>query len=246
MPLDAEGIKLIQETAVKASGGTLHEIDGITFSSVPLSNVRKPDPMPAPLVFHTLDALLNYAKEGPESVVIEEKGFFFQVDNPTAVSLCGPLVGHYKQREVLAIARYEPPGFNFGTYMDQSSFSVFLQTCFVRDENLEEVLKVVGTIVSEAKVSMQDDGVTQEVTAKAGVALVQRTSLPNPIVLRPFRTFPECDQPTEIFVLRISDKGQLALFGADGGNWKLVASKEIGNYLTRRQKDEDFPIAVFV
>ena len=54
---------------------------------------------------------------------------------------------------------------------------------------------------------------------------------PNPVTLRPYRTFNEVEQPASQFVFRINKLANLALFEADGGKWKLEAVESIANYL---------------
>ena len=82
-----------------------------------------------------------------------------------------------------------------------------------------------------------DDGVTQTVTAKAGVVLSKDVRVPNPVSLRPYRTFREVLQPASSFVLRLQGGGKAsttpvgALFEADGGAWKVEAMRNISTYL---------------
>ena len=45
--------------------------------------------------------------------------------------------------------------------------------------------------------------------------------------LRPYRTFKEIDQPESQFLLRLNENGNIGLFEADGGMWKLEAKKSI-------------------
>jgi len=56
------------------------------------------------------------------------------------------------------------------------------------------------------------------------------------VVLRPYRTFLEIEQPASAFVFRLrrGREGELptcALFEADGGRWKLEAIERIRDYL---------------
>lgn len=88
--------------------------------------------------------------------------------------------------------------------------------------------------------SAADDGVTQTVTAKQGVAFVQEVAVPNPVTLAPYRSFPEISQVESEFVLRVRagrSEGELptiALFEADGGRWQLEAVRRVKDYLKQR------------
>jgi len=80
-----------------------------------------------------------------------------------------------------------------------------------------------------------DDGVTQAVEAKTGIARVENVTVPNPVTLRPYRTFLDvAEQPKCLFVFRMrqADKGpECALFEADSGLWKLEAIRQIKDWL---------------
>ena len=94
-----------------------------------------------------------------------------------------------------------------------------------------------GVAVNEEPVTLASLG---------GGALVEHfVALPNPVRLKPYRTFREVSQPGSLFVVRAkrADDGGLpkvALFEADGGKWKLEAIDNIRQYLT--SKIADIPI----
>lgn len=101
-------------------------------------------------------------------------------------------------------------------------------------EPLAATLYVTG-IVQNAEVKTADDGISQRVTTRTGVARIGEIDLPNPVTLKPYRTFPEADQPESDFVFRvrqIEGKVGIALFEADGGRWKLQAALNIKEWLT--------------
>lgn len=76
---------------------------------------------------------------------------------------------------------------------------------------------------------------TQKATVKTGIASKGEAIVPNPVILKPYRTFVEVDQPLSQFVFRMKqdkyDGIQCALFEADGGAWKIEAMKSIKEYL---------------
>ena len=84
-----------------------------------------------------------------------------------------------------------------------------------------------------------DNGINQTTTVKSGVASLAKATAPNPVTLRPYRTFTEVVQPSSQFVLRINKDAELALFEADGGKWKLEAIKNIADYLKTGLEDQD-------
>jgi hypothetical protein len=119
-----------------------------------------------------------------------------------------------------------------------------MQTFFVQDENVANILKVVGNISAEQVATSVDDGVSQTVVAKTGIARVNEAKIPNPVKLRPFRTFSEIEQPQSNFILRIKKHEGLplvALFDVHDNKWRIEAIKSIEQYL-KKNITIDIPI----
>ena len=60
--------------------------------------------------------------------------------------------------------------------------------------------------------------------------------LPNPVTLRPFRTFTEVEQPASSFVFRAKQKDggmEFMLVEADGGAWRGEAMRNIKEYMQK-------------
>lgn len=51
------------------------------------------------------------------------------------------------------------------------------------------------------------------------------------IPLRPFHTFQEVEQLESEFLLRLDEEGNIGLFKADGGMWKLTAQQTVKAFL---------------
>jgi hypothetical protein len=135
-------------------------------------------------------------------------------------------------------AVHESPVFKFAEYYDVEMFIIALQALFVQDETTATMLKIVGNLKDEGVTNFLDDGITQAVTAKTGISTVAMVPIPNPVTLRPYRTFMEIEQPASTFVFRMKGgKGEApkcALFEADGRMWRLEAIKSIKAWLTEK------------
>jgi hypothetical protein len=150
------------------------------------------------------------------------------------VRLSEPLTGDYfRNRYVLALAQLdERTGFSFGHWQVLEDFIIGLQVHFVHTDARAAVLKLLGNVKDEAVQTSQDDGVTQTVQAKRGAVLADNVPVPNPVVLAPFRTFREVEQPSSAFILRLKTGGpSAALFEADGGAWRLEAVRRVSTWL---------------
>lgn len=86
-------------------------------------------------------------------------------------------------------------------------------------------------------VSTNDNGVTQTVEARQGVALNALVEVKPRVLLRPFRTFLEVEQPESEFLLRVHPEEGIGFFEADGGIWKLEAKKNIADYFNTNLAD---------
>lgn len=114
---------------------------------------------------------------------------------------------------------------------------IALKSKFVPTDELNELVKLLGTITEENRTAISDDGFTQSVNVKQGIALIGNKAV-NPIVkLKPFRTFVEVDQPESEFLIRLRQGGEVALFEADGGAWKLEARHNVAENLRELLSD---------
>lgn len=197
----------------------------------PLQQFQK-DPQPATLGLHSLTALVSYIKS---CLSHDETDFsFIHIESPTKVSVLTALYGESQQRDVLISATYDTAAFPWGVFQNSEEFNVFMQARFEQTEGQVAVLRVVGNIKEESVRQTADDGITQSVIGKQGIAMAQELKVPNPVNLQPFRTFPEVDQPESPFILRLKQGNPLpqsALFEADGGAWVNVARERIRKFL---------------
>lgn len=109
------------------------------------------------------------------------------------------------------------------------------------------ILKFAGTVEDGTVTDYSDDGVTQKATVKTGLASKTDAIVPNPVSLRPYRTFLEVEQPKSDFIFRMKqdkyDGVQCAIFEADGGAWQNAATKAVKNYLEYELVDySDFTV----
>ncbi len=138
-------------------------------------------------------------------------------------------------RHVLASAVCEDSCFAFGTWHGYEEFVIGLQSSFVPTPAREDLLKLVSSIRGGDVRETTDSGVSQEVKATKGVALVANVPVRSRWTLQPYRTFREVEQPASDFVLRLASsadqKPQLLLAEADGGVWQLEAVRRVAAWL---------------
>jgi hypothetical protein len=221
--------KIIGLAPVHAPINTV-EINRQTYTNNDLELVSEPT-VPT-LKVHNLSGIVEYIQNDFD----DRYPVLIHVISPTEVRVVTQF-NNDLQRNVLIAANALLPNIPFDRYLDLEHFNILLQSCFVESSERAQVLAVVGNVRDEKVMNFSDDGVSQQITAKAGVATVEQVKVPNPVVLKPFRTFVEIEQPFSPFVLRLKDGPSAALFEADGGAWKVAAIAEIKEYL-RFQLDQ--------
>jgi len=136
-----------------------------------------------------------------------------------------------RQVPASASASFEP--YPFDEWVSSEDFMLYLKTKFVETPDLEFISKLISTIKLSKEDEIKDNGVSQTVSCKSGVHLVQDKPIPKTVTLRPYRTFMEIGQPASEFILRVRDSGgaQFKLVDADADMWKLVAKASIVEHL---------------
>jgi hypothetical protein len=188
-----------------------------------------PEDTPAALQVRSLSGLVEYLKSEFDKDQLSSNKMVHVV-SPTEVVAFSTFNRDYQRNEYIK-ATALLPAFQFDRFYDSEDFNIKLQSAFVKNEDRDIMLKVVGNIREENVKSVGDDGISQAVEAKIGVATVSTVKVPNPVVLKPYRTFVEVDQPESEFIFRMQNGPRCALFEADGGAWKLTAMKRIKYYL---------------
>lgn len=208
------------------------EIKGRKYTNKQIMKVTEPEAYA--LKFGTLTGIKDYIELNLDNTSLES--VMLHVEDFQTVSIIGGLFGEFRQREKLVIASSHDCGFKFGSWYERESFQIGLMASFAPTAMRDNVLKFVTGIVQSAELKTSDDGISQRVTAKTGIARIAEVDVPNPVTLKPYRTFAEADQPESDFVFRVRNTNNneigVALFEADGGRWKLQAAINIKEWLT--------------
>lgn len=142
-----------------------------------------------------------------------------------------------RQQHLVAELPSVMQSFSYGQYMGQEAFIVGLMSLFVETADRDAVLKQVSSITGSDVSLNEDDGISQTVTVKSGMALKSTDVVKRIVSLAPYRTFREIDQPVSQFIFRVKkspDGPLLALFEADGGKWRLEAVQSIRSWLSTK------------
>ena len=208
------------------------------YSDKPLHRLETPVPIADKLYLHTLTGLVDYIKSNTDTMA--EK-MVVEVQSPTKVHLYSQL-NSKRNREYLIEVDAILPDFRFDEYLDHEHFCVGVQSKFIDSDDRKNVLKFAGTVENGTVAQYSDDGISQKATIKTGIASKAAAIVPNPVTLKPYRTFLEVDQPASDFIFRMKEySGSIgcALFEADGGAWKIEAMQNIKMYLQKELEGLD-------
>lgn len=207
----------------------LQEIGGKTYSDKHMTEVA-PKRYAGSFELTTLTSLVEYLMSGAD----EMAKMFVHVQSPTRIEVFSVLDDNRK-RETLVTVKACLPKIYTDEYMERESFNIALQSKFEDNADKELLLKFVGTMENGTVAEYGDDGVSQQAVIKTGIASKGAAIVPNPVKLRPYRTFVDIQQPESSFVFRVRDDGSrgiaCAIYEADGGAWKIEAMDTIKKYL---------------
>lgn len=139
-------------------------------------------------------------------------------------------------KSTLAATNPVAPGLRTG-FRGREVALIELRSLCIPNEGTAYLLDLLSRMTNENSVSTNDNGVTQTVEARQGVALNAVVEIKPRVMLRPFRTFLEVEQPESEFLLRVDPDEGIGFFEADGGIWKLEAKKNIADYFLKNMGD---------
>lgn len=200
----------------------------------PASHVKS-GPLAKTLAFSTLGSVRDYLAANKDAIGLDR--IVVHVLSPSAVQVVGPLSDRARSRETYVTATAVDLMNSFlGRFMSLEDFVLGLQVRFADADDRKRILSLLSNVKHETVKTALDDGVTQVVQARAGVALISDVAVPNPVMLTAYRTFRDVVQPSALYVLRVqSGKAgglpEAGLFEADGGAWQLTAIQRVSDWL---------------
>lgn len=226
-------LKEFVEKIASLSGPKTFEIEGKTFASNTLVEIKPEKDAPAPIRVNGLDSICKLVRHEAGKV---GRKLFIQCDSYNSVYVFSTFDEQYDRFELYRCSA-DTPNVNIGRFMSYENAVIEIRSLYIPNDDTKYLLNLLSSISRENKVTSTDNGVTQKVEARSGIALNQMVEVKPRVSLKPFRTFIEVEQPESEFLLRINDDGCIGLFQADGGVWKLEATRNVAAYFERELKD---------
>ncbi|WMM24070.1 hypothetical protein RBU61_14215 [Tissierella sp. MB52-C2] len=195
------------------------------FTKVPLTRVKLPKI--ETLKVSNLTSVIDFIKTNIDD---NDVRLLIQVVSPGEVRVLTP-IREGERDEILRAVAILPNNIRYDSFIDTEMFNIMLQSSFADNNDKDLLLKFTGLIRDEAVKETGDNGVSQKVTIKTGITTVGEAVVPNPVILAPYRTFPEIEQVESKFIFRMQEGSRAALYEADGGAWKNEVMRRIKEFL---------------
>lgn len=210
----------------------VHEINGQIYSEQPLTRIPPHVDRPATISVSGLDSVCKLIRKELAKVGVT---VMVQVSSFDTVEVMTTYLDDFS-RNILYRAKADVPGFREG-WREQEKALIELRSLFIPGRGTEYLLDLLSRISEDSNVTSTDNGVTQTVEARQGIALKAMEAVRPRVELQPFRTFLEVEQPESEFLLRVDKDKGVGLFEADGGVWKLEAKRNVAKYFEKELED---------
>ena len=226
-------LKAFVDRITELSTPKTFDVEGSVYSTKELHHVAFKKHRPKSIEVTGLDSICKLVRNEADHV---NKKLFVQVKSYKEVAVFSTL-DKDEERANLYTCVADTPSITTSSYMPYEKAIIELRSLYIPNDDHDYLLKLISSVSSESKVTSSDNGVTQQVEAKTGIALNSMVTLKPRVTLRPFRTFVEVEQPESDFLLRVSNHGEIGIFPADGGVWKLEATRNVAAYFENALKD---------
>lgn len=236
-------LKAAIEKILELAPVQIFDVEGKPYSTQKLVYIPPVVDRPERLKVNGLDSIVKLIRTELDKI---DTTVLVRVTSETHVEVMTTYLGDYS-RNTLYVAETDVPGFRDG-WRDRETAMIQLRSLFIPGEGTEYLLDLLSKVSKDDKVSTMDNGVTQTVEARMGIALKESVEIKPRVPLQPFRTFLEVAQPESEFLLRLDEEGRIGLYEADGGVWRLEAKRNIMNWLTVQLGDlvEDKRVVVMM
>jgi hypothetical protein len=146
---------------------------------------------------------------------------FINILSPTHIVGYGK-VGENGRLQSLFVAQAKTKEFPYGKQLSMEDFILNIQVCFAESDDKTELLSAVSRVVQSSQIVQEDDGITQTLEVKSGIALKETKRISPVRSLAAYRSFPGFASPEAPFLFRAhkDEKGvKFSLTDMAGDNW---------------------------
>ncbi len=225
-------LKAMIEKIEKMAGPKVYEVGKEHYASGQLIRIDPKKDFPKSITLTGLDSVCKMVENEANDLFAADQ-ILIQVVDYRTVRVFTTLDGEM-DRCWLYECQADTPKVKVNCYQEHEEAVIQLRSLYIPNEDTDYLLKLLSSVSRESKVTSNDNGVSQVVEARSGVALTQSLEVRPYVDLKPFRTFLDVEQPESTFLLRLDGGGKVGLFEADGGVWKLEATRNIAAYFEEK------------
>lgn len=228
-------LKAMIEKIEKMAGPKVYDIGNEHYASERLVRIDPKKDFPKSISLTGLESVCKMVKNEAADLFSGDQ-ILIQVVDYRTVRVFTTLDGEM-DRCWLYECQADTPRICVNSYQNHEAAVIQIQSLYIPNDDTGYLLELLRSVSKESKVTSNDNGVSQSVEARSGIALTQNVPVRPYVQLKPFRTFLEVEQPESVFLLRLDGNGNVGLFEADGGVWKLEATRNIAGYFEEHLKD---------
>lgn len=227
----------IEKIVELASPVTFKTDDGSILSDVDLKKYEEPQHLQPLLEVNSINALVNLVKSEATIKYSDRKIFIEIAKYNQIICYLDSNDGERNVRNILYEANEVDVAGAPRGWIDYQSAMIKLKAQFQDTEDKVYLINLLSKIDVENGVHTEDNGMSQSVTVRTGIAAKGIENVKSICNLKPYRTFMEVEQPSSDFLIRINDNQEISFIEADGGMWKLAAKQTIKAYIENALKD---------
>ena len=212
---------------IEISSPTIRKVDHKVFSDRSLVQVAEEKHRLGTIKVSGLPGLVTMVKSEAGKLSVDP--LFVEIVDPRNVRVFGAL-DEDMDRDIWYSTEADVPGFKNG-YRPYEEFVIELRSRFVENEGSLYLLNLLSKMDISERSTSEDNGITQQVTVRQGIALKDTETVKPIVPLKPYRTFFDVDQPESEFLVRVDRDGMIGLFESDGGMWRRSAKENIYAWL---------------
>lgn len=229
----------------------VHDIDGKRYTDKPLyllPQSNKAKKAPDIMTFSTIRGLITVLKSEAAALIRDFQKIYICVKSPTEIEVTTFFRDSerpaerdtylpYGDRTQLYAVKGNVPSICFGSYLSYEKAIIQLNAMFEKTPERDELLAALSSIVITDTDKVEDNGISQTVTMKKGVATKEAVVFKPIWNLRPYRSFIEATQAESKYLIRVNDKFEIGIFECDGGKWIVEAKDLIAAHISYTLKD---------
>lgn len=232
--LDPETLKYLQDHL-----GFAHGFDDDQTKVYDRKVYRVPHPVILKVETRTVSTLASFAgyvKTDPDHFSLSEE-CWIHVESPSKVVLVGN-PNEVREREIPLVAACPVQDLTDLGRFNNPAIVIPAVLAMQESDDRGDLLKMLSTVTRTSSEVLDDDMGGQTTKVEKGGGMKGWEPQKNPLILAPFRTFPEIRQPAGRFIVRWNQDAEVKVVESPDEGWRVLAVQEVRAALLEILGDE--------